>query len=157
MGSPIGSPQSPSRASSVASGADSSPGRASLAGGCPEDSDPSVDGAMHAPPGNLLTASLTALVAEEVPGSPYEGVGGGTEATSADVGFSADPDVGPSAFSLSYVRSLEGMGTSGSPTPTAGGKHGGTDLERISDGGIVSLSEADSPRAPVTDGVGGGG
>ena len=32
VGSPLGSPQSPSRAPSVASGADSSPGRASLAG-----------------------------------------------------------------------------------------------------------------------------
>ena len=73
VGSPCGSPQSPSRAHSAASGVDSSPGRVSLTGDCSEDSDPNGDGAMHAPPGNLLTVSLNALVAREASVLPYEG------------------------------------------------------------------------------------
>ena len=58
-GSPRGSPQSPSRALSVASGEDGPSDRAPLDGGRPGAQGPGVDGAMHAPPPKgTLTASL---------------------------------------------------------------------------------------------------
>ena len=104
VGLPGGSPQSPSRASSAASGGGESSGRASLAGDRPEVSDPSGCGAMHAPHGGSLTASLLALVAEDGLGSTNEGADGVAEAASLDVGFAADPGLGPSASSLSCLR-----------------------------------------------------
>ena len=106
VGLPCGTPQSPSRARSAASGADSSPGRALLAGDCPEDSVPTGEDALCAPPGFSLAASLNAMVAREVSVLPYEGGGGGAEMAPAIVGFAADPGIGPSASILSCVRSL---------------------------------------------------
>ena len=148
VGSPCGGPQPPSRAHSAASGADSTPGRASLTGDCSDDSDPIGEDAMYAPPGSLLTASLNALVAGEASVLPYEGGGGGAERAPAIVGFAADPGIGPSASILSCVRSLGEVDPSTNLSPSAGGEYGGTDLERISDGGTVSLSEADPPGPP---------
>ena len=148
VGLPCGTPQSPSRAHSAASGADSSPGRAQLAGDCSEDSVPTGEDALYAPPGFSLAASLNAMVAREVSVLPYEGGGGSAERALATVGFAADPGVGPSASSLSCVRSLGEVDPSTTLPPPVGGEYGGTDLERISDGGVVSLSEADPPRSP---------
>ena len=104
MGSPVGGPQSPSRALSVASGEDGPSDRAPLDGGRPKAQGPGVDGAIHTPPPEgSLTASLLALVAQEGLGSPNGSAGGAAEAASLGAGSSADPYVGPE--SVSELRS----------------------------------------------------
>ena len=101
VGSPIGSPQSPSHALSGASGEDGLSDRASLDGGRPEASGPKVDGAMHTPPGDLLTTSPLALAAEGGLDFPDEGADGAAVVASSDAGLSAVPYVGPES-SMKY-------------------------------------------------------
>ena len=108
---------------------------------------------MCAPPGGLLTTSLLALAAGEGLGVPHEGADGVAEATSFDVGFAAYPGLGPSMANLiSCVRSLLEVRPPGSSSliPVERDEPKGTDLERISDGGI-SLPEADPPPASPTE------
>ena len=148
VGSPLGDPP-PSSASSVASGEDGPSGRAMLVGGRREVGDPIEVGAAHAPHGGSITISPPPCVAGGDHGSSNEGVAGVAEPTPTGVGSAEGLYVGPTMSSLDQVNRLGGGGPFGSLTLTLKGRdeYGGTDLEKISDGGVV-FSEPDPPAPP---------